>query len=172
MLPVVLQVVRPDVVHGAPPTQGRVDSGVRRSVLFRLLALVLALTAGLGGPGHAVAHGLAHDHVRQAHHAHGAPHAAVAPGHDADAAWGAAVTLGAPAHDHAHRHAAVDVALGERAVDRVPLAAVVLAADASLLPPAADQRLAYMPALSDHALLARSDPATGPPPRLRAPPVG
>lgn len=149
-----------------------VHCDVRRSTLFRLVAFVVVLTAAFGGPGLAVAHGLAHDHLRWEHQAHDARPVAGASAHDVDAARGAGVTLAAPEHAHAHGHATVDVAPGTRAIDRVPLAAVVCAADASLVPAAAYRLVAHRPALADHALLARPDPSTGPPPRLRAPPVG
>lgn len=147
-----------------------VDCGVRRSMLARLVAFVLALTAGFGGPGLAVAHGLAHDHLRREHLAHDARHVAVASGRDG--ARGAGMTLAAPEHDHAHGHATMDVAPGERATQSALLAAALVAANSSLILAASDQPLVHRPALFDRALLARSDPATGPPPRLRAPPVG
>lgn len=139
-------------------------------MLARLVAFVLAVTAGFGGPGLAVAHGLAHDHLRREHPAHDARHVAGVSGRDEVRAVGA--TLAPPEHDHDHGHPAIEVAPGVRATEAAPLAAALVATRAALVLAASTQSLAHQPALSHRALLARSDPATGPPPRLRAPPVG
>jgi hypothetical protein len=123
--------------------------------------LLVALLAALVTPGLAVAHGLAHAHEASEHRAE----------HDHDpagAVHGVDSTVSTPDHKHEHGHAVVDVAPGTRELARVDLAPVV--AEPPAVPVATDRSLAHAPAIADHALLARLDPESGPPPRFRAPP--
>ena len=148
---------------------------MRRSVPYRLVAFVFGLLVSLTAPALAVTHGLAHDHLAHAHgeHEEHEEHVAettVAPsaGHALDADL--APTLAPAGHGHEHGHATIDVAPGPRDLARLTVA---VAAPTTVEPPPTLARLVVVrsPALEDHALLARPDPESGPPPRLRAPPV-
>jgi hypothetical protein len=134
---------------------------VRRSIHYRLLAFVVALLGGLPVPAFALTHGLVHAHLAHEH--------AGEPAHDISAV----AFEEHSSDDHAHGHQAVDVAMGTRHIGRLDLPTV----DVSLLPETAVALeavvVAHAPALSDRALLARPDPGGGgPPPALRAPPIG
>jgi hypothetical protein len=137
---------------------------VRRSLHFRFFALVVALLGSLSASAFALTHGLVHAHL--AHE------------HEQD-------ELGEPPHipstlafeehssdDHAHGHVELDAVIGTRQLGRLDLPTV----DVAMLPPPAVTLQAVIvvraPALSDRALLARPDPGGGPPPTLRAPPIG
>ena len=109
----------------------RMDSGVRRSWPFRLVALLTALLVSLAAPALAVTHALAHAHFADGHagrevahatgvmahhdddhhHAH-APEAADSRNVGTDRADRAA--LGPADHTHRHGRATVDVAPGAR----------------------------------------------------------
>ncbi len=137
---------------------------MRRSPLARLLALVLALLGSLSAPALALTHGLTHDHLAREHrHEHGADfrQGPLAPAVDV-----------ASSDDHAHGHPTLDVVPGTRDPGRLGLATVgpaIVPTPTALLTALVVVR---SPALTDRALLARPDPDGGPPPRLRAPPVG
>ena len=125
-----------------------------RSPLPRLRFAALFAIVTLAVPGEAVAHGTAHhrEHEDAAHHATADPHDAGAVISSAD-------------HEHEHQHPQVGGAARTRVEGptldvvlpvRVPELLVISRA------PAAPAR---------RATLARGDPHTGPPPRLRAPPT-
>lgn len=124
-----------------------------RSPRFRLRGLVALAIIAVGAPGTDVRHGIAHDFARE----HRAADHGTEPRHTQTVAEGS--------HHDDHPHAAVDVALR----DRVP--PVYLAAPAA--PPAAVVPLGDFNMAPDAvtADVPRSDRSTGPPPRLRAPPV-
>lgn len=168
-----------------------------RLVAF-LTALVVSLTAPGLAVAHGLAHAhLAHEHAdtpadhggagrgepspRDEHHADGehrepaapAPSGAVPPleGARDDAHGDLASPAVAPAdHGHRHGHATVAVAPGARDLTRIHLPPAAAAALAPPVPPGA-LVVVRAAALGDRALLARPAPESGPPPRLRAPPV-
>lgn len=113
--------------------------------------------AAFAQPGEALAHGIAHQREhRHEHHRESGREAALQ--HAESSAWSN------PAHTHGHVHADVDDASIRNKIDAPAIAPVVG------LPAATIRQLAVAtPSL--RAPLARGDPATGPPPRLRAPPV-
>ncbi|HYD52360.1 MAG TPA: hypothetical protein VEA99_07025 [Gemmatimonadaceae bacterium] len=140
----------------------------------RLTAAVVLLLGVLAAPGSGLTHGAAHlrearhlaEHERDeaAHHEdaeHHGPHdvaaeVATAPGDP---------RIGATDDHRAHDHAQVDDGLRPR-TDGTSL----LRAERVTLP-AARERIASTATVVPHAALPRADPATGPPPRLRAPPA-
>lgn len=137
-----------------------VPSGVPLSIHNRLLAIVAALVGSLSGPGLSLTHGLVHAHLAHAH--------AEEAAHDVSAV----AFEEHPSDDHAHGHVALDAILGTRHLGRLDLPTVD-AATLPLLAVALEAVVAgHAPALSDRALLARPDPGGGPPPTLRAPPIG
>lgn len=142
--------------------------GVRLTAAFVLLLGVLA------APGSGLSHGAAH--LREARHlaAHEIEGEAHPHGGDHDAEVGArtAVSLehgrllmGAPDHHRDHGHARVDDGLRAR-VDGLSF----VRADHAAIP-VARELIANAEPVAPHAALPRADPATGPPPRLRAPPA-
>ncbi|MGZ8491366.1 MAG: hypothetical protein ACXWZS_04070 [Gemmatirosa sp.] len=144
---------------------------MRRRPPARLIAFLTALLVSLTAPGLAVAHGLAHDHLAHEHAAAAAHHANEA-GHDDARDHGAETpALQAAEHEHQHGHATVAVAPGARELSRLDLP-VAPAVAPEPAPPPTTLIVVRSAALSDRALLARPDPESGPPPRLRAPPVG
>jgi hypothetical protein len=154
---------------------GRIHCSVRPSAPLRLVALLLALIAALATPGLAIAHGLAHDHLTHEHaakagHGHELGADAIGDHHDDRADHDAGTVLAPTTHGQEHGHAVIDVAPGARELPRIDLAAVAMEPPAA--PDAVELSLGHAPAIADHALLARPDPDGGPPPRLRAPPVG
>lgn len=132
-----------------------------------------ALLVSLAAPGLAVAHGLAHDHLAHEHAA--VAHPAEHPHEDEHEEHRdhspIAPALRSADHEHGHDHATVAVAPGARELTRLDLPAGAASITESTPPPT---RLIVVrsAALTDRALLARPDPESGPPPRLRAPPVG
>ena len=144
-----------------------VHSGVRRSVLFRMFAFVIALLGSLSAPALALAHGLVHEHLASEHQDE----------HHDDEQATPQYAVETPAFerhsadDHAHEHATLEAVLGSRHFGRVDLTTpdVALVSTPSLT--IAVVVVAHAPALADHALLARPDPRGGSPPNLRAPPI-
>ena len=127
---------------------------VRRTPFSRLTVAALFALSTFAVPGEALTHGAAHQHERE----HDAHHA-VADAHDNVSA------VSAPEHGHDHQHPRLDTGAPTRLESltivipvptRVPAARVVGVAHVT-----PDRR----------ATLARGDPRTGPPPRLRAPPA-
>lgn len=114
----------------------------------------MLLLGAFAAPGAALAHGLAHQHEAE----HRAEHV-VAVGPEAGPALEAA--------DHHDGHPHVNMDPGPRG--RVD-ASAVLRPDAVSIPPARELE-ARTSADRPHGALPRGDPATGPPPRLRAPPA-
>lgn len=109
--------------------------------------------AAIAHPGNALAHGVAHHRE----HEHEAEHRPGAEQQDAR-------TVSGPEHGHDHAHGNVDDASIRTRID--PQATV----------PEVDFRCAasrdvVVDTPSARAPLARGDPSTGPPPRLRAPPT-
>lgn len=136
---------------------------MRRSLLARLLAVVLALLGSLSAPALALSHGLTHDHLAREHRHE---HEAEAPPRPSGPA------LDVPSDDdHAHGHPTVDVVPGTRDHGRFGLAAVGPAILPTPPAPLTALVVVRSAALTDRALLARPDPDGGPPPRLRAPPA-
>ena len=126
-----------------------------RSIPKRLLCAALAAVV-LATPASALAHGLAHHHLAAEHESgehHGAPEHVPAV-EESD-------------HGHEHAHPRVDRATRERTDDTA----------AMMLPmPAAVSIVDCATGLSTDVLVPRpafppGDPHTGPPPRLRAPPL-
>ena len=136
-----------------------------------MIALVTALLMSLAAPGLALAHGLAHDHLAH-EHAAAAAHDSGGAGHDDDRHHDADVSaIRAGEHAHEHGHATIAVAPGARDLSRIDLPTAPAGSPEPPLPPPT-LVVVRSAALSDRALLARPDPESGPPPRLRAPPVG
>lgn len=125
-----------------------------RPAATRLVAFLVLLLGALAAPAAALAHGLAHEHEAE----HRAEHA-LAAAHESGSAIEAA--------DHHADHPHVRMDAGPRA--RVDVLAV-LRPEAVLVPRAREIE-ASAQAEVPHAALPRADPATGPPPRLRAPPA-
>lgn len=144
---------------------------MRRSAPLRLVAFLIALLVSLSAPGLALVHGLAHDHLAHAHAAAGPADHAVEAGHDGADHGARTPALRAPDHEHEHGHQAVVVAPGARELARLDLAAGPAVAPEPP-PPPTTLVVVRSAALTDLALLARPDPESGPPPRLRAPPAG
>lgn len=134
-------------------TTAQVDYALMRSPPLRLRGLVAFAIIAVGAPGTDVRHGIAHDFERE--------HLAADHGTEARHPQ----TMVEDGHHDDHPHAAVDVALR----DRVPPAYLV----AFTAPPAAQVPLGGFNGIPDAAAedARRSDHSTGPPPRLRAPPV-
>jgi hypothetical protein len=133
------------------------------------------LLVGLSAPGTAVAHGAAHHRAHeQAHHEQAHPHGApsrhsgelshAVPSRDVPATAALAITNADDQGDHGHPR--VDVGRQSRVGD---LGATLHAASLSI-PLAAVVALRASPSLMLAARV-RADPPTGPPPRLRAPPL-
>jgi hypothetical protein len=139
--------------------RGAVDSGVRRSLVTRLLAVVVALLGSLSAPALGLAHDLEHAHVAREHGA--------GPHHDAP---GRAVEAREADH-HGHDHTRLDVAPAIRDLGRYDVAQAAAATPRAPTTVQATFVVVRSPALTDRALLARPDPGGGPPPTLRAPPA-
>lgn len=165
-----------------------VHSSVRRTPLFRLIALAVALLGSLSAPTLALAHAHVHEHLAQRH-------GGDAPGdHDddprgdhqgdqhrdhhgdhhtdaGDASGSRAAVWRSSSSDHAHGHPRLDVVQGTRDLIRLPAAHE----SAPLVPAVVTLRATLhevrAPARTDRVLLARPDPERGPPPTLRAPPT-
>lgn len=127
---------------------------MRRSVVSRLVAVLVVFLGALAAPGAALAHGLAHHHEAE----HRAEHR-LATGHESGPALEAA--------DHHADHPHVRMDAGQRV--RVD-AGTMLHAEPVLVTPAREIDASAEEEVP-HAALPRADPATGPPPRLRAPPA-
>lgn len=127
---------------------------MRRSAVSRLAAILVFFLGAFAAPGAALAHGLAHHHEAE----HRAEHA-LATGHESGPAMEAA--------DHHADHPHVRMDAGARV--RVDVLAI-LRPGAVMVPPAREIDTSAQ-AEVPHAALPRADPATGPPPRLRAPPA-
>lgn len=104
-------------------------------------------------PGDALAHGMAHhrEHRDEAEH-------------DASTPVGESPSLSSPEHGHDHVHGNVDDASVRNRVDSQAIAPEVELPESAMRDVTAESPPARAP-------LARGDPATGPPPRLRAPPI-
>jgi len=147
---------------------------VRRSPLVRFVALLVQLVVGLSAPAAALAHGEAHHREahershRQAAGQHGWGEDATAADHHAASrttAWAPTATVAGADHAGEHAHPSVDVGLKARA----DFAATVLAAPAELRPLLVVERdVSPVPMF---AARLRASPPTGPPPKLRAPPL-
>lgn len=124
-----------------------------RSPRFRLRGLVALAIIAVGGPGTDVRHGMAHDFARE--------HLAVDRGTELRLSH----TVVEHDHQDEHPHLAVDYALRERVS---PADFGVSAAPSK--PVARLVAFNQVPGVAD-AAAPRSDHSTGPPPRLRAPPV-
>lgn len=138
---------------------------MRTSVTYRLLAAFLMATAAFAQPGEALTHGIAHrrEHQHQREHRHEREHQSERS-HDLREADSGASEWSAPDHAHSHAHADVDDAsIRSKVGMQSPAHPVAL--------PESATRAAAAAVPSLRAPLARGDPATGPPPRLRAPPV-
>lgn len=133
---------------------------MREGFLVRLAIAVVLLLGALVASDGGLAHALAH--LREARHeaAHDADHGE----HHRDADDHTAV-VDAPEQHDGHQHARIDD--GIRA--RVDSFAILRPVSASL--PVARELQTSTAAVAAHAMLPRADPATGPPPRLRAPPA-
>jgi hypothetical protein len=124
------------------------DRLTARAATAAALLLAVLVTAGSG-----VAHGAAHLHEADAH-----IHGGVDPAADAP-------SVTAPAHHERHGHVQVDDGLRARAE------VLLLARAGAVDVPAARVLIGSTGAIVPRAALARADPGTGPPPRLRAPPA-
>lgn len=124
-----------------------------RPILARLFIACIFAIAAFAAPGEAVAHGVSH------HEAHESGHHAVA----ADVSQG--VVVGAADHEHEHGHPQLDSGTRSR-FDGLTLPPIL----AAHVP---EVRTVRRPDVAPfhRATLARGDPRTGPPPRLRAPPA-
>lgn len=120
----------------------------------RLVATFVLLLGALAPVGAALAHGLAHHHEAE-HRAE----RALAASHE----YGSAIESA----DHHAEHPHVRMDAGPRA--RLDVLASIRPDE--VLVPAAREIEATAPVDVPHAALPRADPATGPPPRLRAPPA-
>ena len=123
-----------------------------RPILARLLTALIFAIAAFAAPGEAVAHGVSH------HEAHESGH------HDgADVSRG--MVAGAADHEHEHGHPQLDGGTRSR-LDGLTLPPML----AAYVP---EMRVVRLPDVVPFrpATLARGDPRTGPPPRLRAPPT-
>lgn len=147
---------------------------MRHSPVFRLAAVLVQLIVGLSAPGAALAHGEAHHreaHERSHHQAGGRrgwSEAATAAEHQAASrttTWAPAATVTGADHAGEHAHPPLDVGVKARA----DFAVAVLALPAALRPLLVVERKVG-PAPMFAAWLPASPP-TGPPPKLRAPPV-
>lgn len=142
--------------------------GVRLTVGLVLLLGVLA------APGSGLTHGAAHSREAShraehesdlgAHHHDGDDHATPEAGPVAGVTPSTPL-VGAPDDHRGHDHARVDDGLRSRAD-----APLLLRAERVAVPVVREQRTRTV-AVVPHAALPRADPATGPPPRLRAPPT-
>lgn len=169
-----------------------VHSSVRRTPLFRLIALVVALLGSLSAPTLALAHAHVHEHLAQRHGGDAPanhdddPHGdqpGDQPGDQhrdhhgdhhtdaGDASGSRAAAWRSSSSDHAHGHPRLDVVQGTRDLIRLPAAHE----SAPLVPAVVTLRATLhevrAPARTDRVLLARPDPERGPPPTLRAPPT-
>jgi hypothetical protein len=140
---------------------------VRRSLPFRLLSLAFALLGSLLASGLAVSHGLVHEHLAHEHRA-GSEHHGNVGEHHVVAGWAVAL---ASDGDPAHGHLALDVVPASRDLGRLDVPRIALCATSSIDLALATLVVVRSPALTEHALLARPEPLSGPP-KLRAPPVG
>lgn len=180
--------------RGTPCRGIAYDSPVHRSFASRLTAVLSALFVSLSAPGLALAHGLEHEHLAHEHPAYAHVsveedadrdhHTADDADHHIDLADrpSAAMTsrdigdgdhtvaLDPADHEHRHDHETVTVAPGARDVHRLEQTVTPVAAPE---PPSTATELVVVrsAALRDRALLARPAPESGPPPRLRAPPI-
>ncbi|HYN80157.1 MAG TPA: hypothetical protein VES88_01535 [Gemmatimonadaceae bacterium] len=119
---------------------------------FPLLRALAGLAIAIASPGAALSHGVAHDHDQRG----GAGHTS---SHHVDAA------VSAEEHAADHGHLRVSEALRIRAdvSDFIPLISAVLAGDLLVISPQLS-----LP-VSDPTLL--GERTTGPPPKLRGPPI-
>lgn len=116
--------------------------------------------AAFAQPGEALAHGIAHQ--REHHHEHRDAHDE--SGHAATIEHPEPSGWSSPGHTHGHVHADVDDASIRNRVDAAAIAPEVVLPESTIRELAVETQSLRPP-------LARGDPATGPPPRLRAPPV-
>lgn len=128
---------------------------VPRPPAARLSAGILALIVALAVPGGALAHGEAHHRAQEHERDH----------HDAARVHEVAAAVSAPEHDHEHQHPRLDSAVRTR-VETPGLIprpeAIVVVRDEIVVPVASPIRREVLPP---------GDPHTGPPPRLRGPPI-
>jgi hypothetical protein len=144
-------------------------SSVRRSLMSRLAALLVASLAGFAAPAAALGHGVAHARAHQQEH-FAAEHAE-APGHAAALDWHGGdlhhdrSTVSGLGDEADHPHPQLDCALRVRP----DIPAFVLLVPA-VVPCTRVLHLRSEPPVA-HDALPRADPSHGPPPRLRAPPL-
>jgi len=142
---------------------------VRLSLPSRVVAVLVTTLVGLAAPATALAHGLAHAALPHGHVEHGASEQAAAPPHEQHRDPGVSRAL-LDRQDQEHGHAAIDVVTAARDLVR-HAARVGPATTATQIAALTAAVTVRSRALVDRALLARPDPAVGPPPRLRAPPA-
>ena len=126
-----------------------------------MFVAVLFVLCGLSAPVVAVAHGFTHHEQRH----HEADLHAVPPGADAGQRAPGAL-LDVPSHEHAHAHPRLD----ESSRPRVEVAIAGPPRVREALPTSV---VSFVPLVPPAIVAAPpGDPHTGPPPRLRAPPLG
>lgn len=129
---------------------------VARTLLIRVVGLMVALCLSLSGAGLSVVHGMNHAHEARAH------------GVNVPASPFAVPTVEDGEHGHDHEHAVIDVAV-TRADDTRSTELVAMPMPTCQRPPT--RAHITSPTVSAPALLLRPGPETGPPCGPRAPPL-
>lgn len=125
---------------------------MRRSLITRVLAMMLAGTAAIAAPGSALAHGESHHHAAQHQHDR----------HDGDAYVERSAS--APDHGHEHQHPQLDGTTRTRVID-----SALVVAPSTAAPEVTLVRVRAAVVRGDEPR--GGDSSRGSPPRLRAPPT-